>query len=105
MKNYQIRPLTPPEYSLLQDFLYEAIFQTDETNLAPKTIIEKPELQVYIRDFGTKKTTSVFVPRQMNRYGDDEGNAGISEKGRLFQSFTGGTESKLCTENVFERRF
>ena len=43
------------EYPLLDDFLYQAIFQPDKTNLAPKSIIEKPELQVYIKDFGTKK--------------------------------------------------
>ncbi len=37
------------------DFLYEAIFQRDENNLAPKSIIEKLELQVYIQDFGNKQ--------------------------------------------------
>ena len=47
--------MQPSEYSLLCDFLYEAIFQRDESNLAPKSIIEKPELQVYIKDFGKKK--------------------------------------------------
>lgn len=53
--NYQIREMKPSEYSLLDDFLYQAIFQRDETNLAPRSIIKEPALQVYIQDFGTMK--------------------------------------------------
>jgi ribosomal protein S18 acetylase RimI-like enzyme len=49
---YEIRPINPDEISVLNDFLYEALFQPDINNLAPKSIIEKPELQVYIKDFG-----------------------------------------------------
>ena len=52
---YIIREMHPHEYPLLDDFLYEAIFQRDETNLISKTIIKNPELQVYIEDFGGKK--------------------------------------------------
>lgn len=52
---YIIREMKPQEYEILNDFLYEAIFQPDENNLAPRTIIEKPELQVYVKDFGRKK--------------------------------------------------
>lgn len=52
---YTIRRMKPTEYPLLSDFLYEAIFQPDETNLVDKSIIEKPELQVYIKDFGKEK--------------------------------------------------
>jgi len=52
---YQIRAMKPSEYPLLDDFLYQAIFQRDETNLAPKSIIKEPALQVYIQDFGTMK--------------------------------------------------
>jgi hypothetical protein len=52
---YIIREMKQSEYPLLDDFLYEAIFQRDETNLATKTIVEKPELQVYIKDFGKEK--------------------------------------------------
>jgi ribosomal protein S18 acetylase RimI-like enzyme len=51
-QNYEIRTIKPDEISVLDDFLYEAIFQTNINNLAPKSIIEKPELQVYIKDFG-----------------------------------------------------
>lgn len=35
--------------------MYEAIFQPDEANLLPKSIIKNPDLQVYIEDFGKKK--------------------------------------------------
>lgn len=47
-KDYRIREMRPDEYPLLSDFLYEAIFQKDETNPAPKTIINEPALQVYV---------------------------------------------------------
>ncbi len=50
--NYTIRELREEEHHLLEDFLYEAIFQPDETDLAPKSIIYKPELQIYIEHFG-----------------------------------------------------
>lgn len=52
---YIIREMKSSETPLLEDFLYEAIFQPDETNPAPKSIVRKPELQVYIEDFGKKK--------------------------------------------------
>ena len=52
---YLIRKMEVDEYPLLKDFLYEAIFQRDETNLLPKTIINEPSLKVYIEDFGKKK--------------------------------------------------
>ena len=52
---YIIREMQPYEYYLLKDFLYEAIFQPDENNLIPKSIIEKPELKIYIEDFGSAK--------------------------------------------------
>ena len=50
---YLVREMRPQEYPLLEEFLYEAIFQRDENNLLPKTIINDPALQVYIKDFGT----------------------------------------------------
>lgn len=53
--NYIIRELKKEEYFLLNDFLNEAIFQSDKENLAPKSIINKPQLQVYIKNFGSKE--------------------------------------------------
>ncbi len=52
MANYIIRPIKIEEIPLLEDFLYEAIFQRDENNLLPRDIIKQPELNVYIDDFG-----------------------------------------------------
>lgn len=52
---YIIREMKSSEYLLLEDFLYEAIFQRDETNLFPRSIIEKPEIQIYIDNFGSAK--------------------------------------------------
>jgi ribosomal protein S18 acetylase RimI-like enzyme len=51
-KNYEIRPINPDEIDVLDNFLYEAVFQPDKNNLAPKNIIYKPELQIYIENFG-----------------------------------------------------
>lgn len=53
--NYLIREMTAREYSLLADFLYEAIFIPEGAEKPPRKIIEREELQVYIKDFGTKK--------------------------------------------------
>lgn len=51
MTDFIIRKIEPSEIHLLRDFLYEAIFQRDETNLLPRDIINKPELSVYIDNF------------------------------------------------------
>lgn len=53
--DYIIRKMESCEYPLLADFLYEAIFQRDEQNLLPKSIINEPSLKIYIEDFGQKK--------------------------------------------------
>lgn len=34
--NYIIRQMQPQEYSLLQDFLYEAIYQKEDISLLPR---------------------------------------------------------------------
>lgn len=79
--NYTIREMKPSEYPILDDFLYEAIFQRDETNLLPRSIIKKPELQLYIQNFGKEKDDFCFCAekdgkiigavwvRNMNGYG------------------------------------
>lgn len=53
--NYKIRKILEGEVSLLQDFLYEAIFVPEGMLAPPKSIINQPELQVYIAGFGEKK--------------------------------------------------
>lgn len=52
---YIIRTIKANEYSVLEDFLYEAIFIPKGKSAPPKEIIYKPELQVYIADFGKRK--------------------------------------------------
>lgn len=53
--NYTIREMRTTEYPLLNDFLYEAIFIPDGVEAPPRSIINSPELQVYVSDFGTQK--------------------------------------------------
>ena len=52
---YRIREISEQEYGLLEDFLYEAIFVPEGTPAPPRSIIAKPELQVYLTDFGKEK--------------------------------------------------
>ncbi|MGN1203044.1 MAG: GNAT family N-acetyltransferase [Eubacterium sp.] len=65
--DYIIREMRIDEYPLLDDFLYQAIYQPDTTDLAPKSIINKPELQVYIQDFGKQKYDCCFCAEVNNR--------------------------------------
>ena len=83
--DYKIREIRKNEYSILFDFLHEAIFITEGMDKPPKSIIEQPELQVYIKDFGKaddwcfvaeikEKIVGAVWVRIMNDYGhiDDE---------------------------------
>ena len=53
--DYTIREIAEEEYTILEDFLYEAIFVPKGMSAPPKSIINQPELQVYISDFGQEK--------------------------------------------------
>ena len=46
-----IRTIRPEELTLLNDFLYEAIFVPEGVAAPPRAILEQEDLQVYIRDF------------------------------------------------------
>ena len=84
--DYIIRELKETEYSLLEDFLYEAIFIPEGVEPPPKSIVNAPELQVYIENFGTQTHDKALAAeidheiigavwvRIMNDYGhvDDE---------------------------------
>ncbi|MDE5748183.1 MAG: GNAT family N-acetyltransferase [Acetatifactor sp.] len=52
--DYKIRKISEEEYGLLEIFLYEAIFVPEGMAAPPRSIINQPELQVYITDFGKK---------------------------------------------------
>ena len=58
---YKIRPLNNDETTLLDDFLYEAIFVPKSMEAPPRDIIKAPELQVYVKDFGKQKDDICFV--------------------------------------------
>ena len=52
--SYRIRPLRPDETSLLRNFLYEAIYLPQGVEVPPRSIIDLPELRIYIEGFGTQ---------------------------------------------------
>lgn len=84
--NYSIRELRQDEKSVLDTFLYEAIFIPEGVPAPPRDIIDQPELQVYVKDFGEHQGDMCLVAevdneivgavwvRIMNDYGhiDDE---------------------------------
>ena len=47
-----IRQIRPEEYPVLADFLYLSIFVPPGSPEVPREILKKPELQVYIENFG-----------------------------------------------------
>jgi ribosomal protein S18 acetylase RimI-like enzyme len=59
--DYIIREIKESEYPLLNDFLYEAIFIPEGEAAPSKSIINSPELQVYISEFGTQKDDLCLV--------------------------------------------
>lgn len=58
---YTIRKMTAPEYPLLSDFLYEAIFIPNGIKPPPRDIIASPELQIYVERFGALKDDFALV--------------------------------------------
>lgn len=98
--NYTVRQIRGSEYSLLNDFLYEAIFIPEGVEPPPRAIINSPELQVYVRDFGAQPHDRALVAeaegkivgavwvRVMNDYGhvdDDTPSFAIS----LYKEYRG----------------
>lgn len=59
--DYKIRKIEDSEYGVLEDFLYEAIFIPPGMQAPPREIINSPELQVYITDFGKKMGDTAIV--------------------------------------------
>ena len=53
--NYSIRELKQDGNKVLDTFLYEAIFIPEGVSAPPKDIINQPDLQVYVKDFGKNK--------------------------------------------------
>lgn len=61
MENITIREIKPEEISILEDMLYEAIFQPENGPLIPREIIKEPEISVYIDNFGEKEDDHCLV--------------------------------------------
>ena len=59
--NIHIREINSNEYKVLDDFLYEAIFIPEGVEAPPREIINAPELQVYVQDFGKQEGDICFV--------------------------------------------
>ena len=80
-----IRTMRETEYPLLEDFLYEAIFVPEGVEPPPKSIVNAPELQIYITGFGSEphdialiaevdhKAVGAVWVRIMNDYGHIDG--------------------------------
>lgn len=64
--DYTIRQIKETEYLLLENFIYDAIFVPEGATAPQKTIINNPELQVYISEFGTKKDDFCLVAEKDN---------------------------------------
>lgn len=52
----RIRTIRNSEIPLLDDFLYEAIWQPDPQNPLPREVIRMPALRAYVEAFGTRGT-------------------------------------------------
>jgi ribosomal protein S18 acetylase RimI-like enzyme len=61
MRNITIREIKPSEIYKLEDMLYEAIYQPDENNPIPRTVLKIPEVNAYIKDFGSRKDDHCLV--------------------------------------------
>ncbi len=55
MNNIVIREIRDSEIDKMGDMLYEAIYQPDENNLISRNVLEIPEVNAYIKDFGCGK--------------------------------------------------
>ena len=65
--DYSIRELRQNESKVLNTFLYEAIFIPEGVPIPPKEIINQPELQVYVKDFGKNKGDLCLVAEANNQ--------------------------------------
>jgi len=57
------REIKKEEYPLLEDFFYNAIYMPEGEKYPPKEIIFKPEIYVYIKDFGLVTDCGVVAER------------------------------------------
>lgn len=115
--NYTIREIKKQEYDCLNDFLYEAIFIPKGVEAPDRSIIEEPELQVYVSNFGDEKDDVCFVAeadkgiigavwaRHMKDYGHiEDGIPSLAIS--LYQEYRGyGIGTELMKKMLTELRF
>lgn len=61
MEDITIRKLETFEYTLLENMLYEAVYQSDENNLIPREVVNIPAVRVYIDKFGEQEDDYCLV--------------------------------------------
>ncbi len=52
LEQVAVRPIKQEEYPLLEDFLYDALYIARGEKMPPKEIVKRPELAIYIQEFG-----------------------------------------------------
>ena len=62
--NARVRLMRESDYVCLPEFLYQSIFIPAGTELPPRDIINKPEIFIYIKDFGAKPGDQGVVAEQ-----------------------------------------
>ncbi len=56
-----IRKIKEKEINILEDMLYNAIYQSEGKPLIPKDIIKSPEINAYIKSFGKKQNDHCLI--------------------------------------------
>ena len=63
----KIRPMAPEESGLLREFLYQAIYLPEGVQPPPRSVVELPELQVYLSAFGAQPGDHCLVAEAEGR--------------------------------------
>ena len=67
MNNIVIRKILPEEYTLMEDIMYEAVYQPDPSNPYPNDIIYLPQVRIYWDNWGTEKDDHCLVALTDNK--------------------------------------
>ena len=62
-----IRNMLPEEYPLMEDIMYEAVYQPDPANPYPKEVIYLPQVSIYWDNWGTEKDDFCLVAVEENK--------------------------------------
>jgi len=61
MEKVIVREILTEELAILDEMVYEAIFQPEGCKPVPRDVIQKPEINVYIDGFGSRNGDHCFV--------------------------------------------